>query len=66
VHDYQGIEDRSQKAWEDRNKKGAFKLSPQELQQKQQAMQTIKAGKENIARLKESIAKARGVVADVD
>src|SRR5882672_11288249 len=32
VHDYQGIEERSQQAWEDRNKKGAFKLSPQDLQ----------------------------------
>ena len=66
VHDYQGIEERSQEAWDARGKKGAFRLSPQELTQKDQAMQTIKAGNDNIARLKADIAKARGVIADVE
>jgi Zn-dependent M32 family carboxypeptidase len=66
VNDYQGIEERSQRAWEARGKKGAFKLSEAELVQKNQAANTIKAGKENIARLEADINKARSVIADVD
>jgi hypothetical protein len=66
VQDYQGIEERAQKAWELRGKKGAFKLSETELTHKAQAMNTIEAGKVNIARLKADIAKARSVVADVE
>jgi len=66
VRDYQAIEERSQRVWETRGKKGAFKLSEQELVQKEQAMLTIKAGKENLARLEADIVKARGVIADKD
>ena len=66
VQDYQGIEDRAQKAWDVRGKKGSFRLSEQELVHKEQAMQTIAAGKVNVARLKADIAKARGVIADVE
>jgi Zn-dependent M32 family carboxypeptidase len=61
VQDFSGIEERAQQAWENRGKKGRFALSAQELTQKQQAMNTIAAGKENIARLKADIEKVRAI-----
>jgi len=61
VKDYQEIESRAEKMWNARGKKGAFKLSEPELVQKTQAMNTIEAGKENIARLKAEIAKVRAI-----
>ena len=64
--DYSGIEERAQKAWEERGKKGAFKLSEPELQKKVQSVDVLNRLKEEIERLKADLVKARGVVHDVD
>jgi hypothetical protein len=64
--DFDRIEERAQKAWDDRGKKGAFKLSEAELTQKKQARGLIERTKEEVARLEADISRARGVVADVD
>ena len=61
IKDYSEIEVRAQKMWETSNKKGPFKLSEPELVQKMQSINTIEAGKENIARLEAEIAKVRAV-----
>lgn len=66
LEDYQRIEVRAQEAWENRGKKGAFRLSEQDLQAKVQANANIKRAQEEIKRLESEIAKARGVVADVE
>lgn len=59
--DFQHIEARAQKAWEQRGKKGAFRLSEAELTQKSQAVGLIERLKEEVTRLEEAIAKARGI-----
>ena len=64
--DYGRIEERAQQAWDARGKKGAFKLSEPELVQKTQAKGLIERTQDEIKRLEADIARARGVVADVD
>ena len=64
--DYQNIEERAQKAWDARGKKGAFRLSEIELTQKVQAGDLLKRMKEEITRLEKEVDKARGVIADVE
>lgn len=60
LEDYQRIEVKAQQAWESRGKKGAFRLSEQELGAKNQAHANISRAREEIERLKNEIAKARG------
>ena len=66
AEDFQNIEARAERAWNERGKKGAFRLSEAELTQKTQAGDLLKRMKEEIARLEVEIAKVRGVIADVD
>ena len=66
AEDYARIEDKAQAAWEARGKKGAFKLSEAELNQKTQAVALIERTKDEIKRLEDEIAKARGVISDVE
>jgi hypothetical protein len=66
VADYNAMDERAQQLFEARGKKGPYKPSAQELMQKGNTLETIKAGKANIDRLKADINKARSVIADVD
>lgn len=62
LEDYQRIEVKAQEAWDNRGKKGAFRLTEAELNAKTQAHANIARTKEGIEQLKNEIAKARGLV----
>lgn len=64
--DIASVEDRSQKAWERANKKGAWKMTEAEHAQKATAMTNVKRFDEAIAKRKADIAKLKGVIATGD
>lgn len=66
VEDFLTIEVRAQAAFQSRGKRGDFKLSPAEEAQKGTAKTNIERYDTEIKRIEAEIAKARGVILDVD
>ena len=66
VEDFNAIEPRAQKAWEMSNRKGPYKISPQEAAHKSTAETNIRRFQEAIEKRKQRISKYRAVIAKVD